>query len=130
MMPRDYHFKLRAMRMALGLTIKYVANRLKYCPTLLSKYENRKYAFSEVYDAQMQDLLEGCYTKLLNSRVGKKGQWYRRYVELKATLIEIQLYEEAGIKVPESIIEESRLKAVSYSTYLSKSHEKKEAESV
>lgn len=130
MMSRDYHFKLRAMRMALGLTIKDAAKHLKYSPSLLSQYENRRYACSDVYDAQMQDLLESCYTKLLNSRVGNKGMWYRRYIELKATLIEIQLYEEAGIKVPESIIEESRLKAVSYSTYLSKSHRKKEAESV
>lgn len=126
-MARDYHFRLRAIRMALGMSIREAGIRVGCSHALITQYEN-KYHIGRVYDLQLQDLLESGYDRLIKSRTDNKGVWYRKYIELMADLIEIRLYMEAGIKIPDSLLEESRLRAVSYSNTELKTRKKKDGE--
>lgn len=126
-MARDYHFRLRAIRMALGMSIKEAGIRVRCSHALITQYEN-KYHIGKVYDLQLQDLLERGYDRLIKSRTNNKGVWYRKYIELTADLIEIRLYMEAGVKIPDSLLEESRLRAVSYSNSELKTRKKKDGE--
>lgn len=114
-MPRDYHIYLKSIRLALGLTLKKAAKYIHYSNTTISLYENNLFKDRLVYDMQVQNLIEREYQNVIQSRCGNKGAWYRYYIELKAALIEIQLYEEAGIKLPESLFDEVKAKSAAFS---------------
>lgn len=104
-----FHYKMRALRLALGLTQEELGELCGVSHTYIGLYERG------VVDCE--DLENNVNTSLLRIRdkqIEKYGYWYDAYVELKTNLNLLDIWIENEGRAPIEIIQKSKESAAAF----------------
>ena len=102
-------YKMRAFRMALGLSQEEVGEMVGASNAMISLYERGLY--DSCYATKIQEALHA----VKKSKIEKYGYWYERYIECLTALNEVEVWSELEGHIPESVIRKAKDAAVIFS---------------
>ncbi len=102
------NYKMRALRLAVGLTQEELAALIGVSNCTVSLYERG--LIDTEYTQAISDALHGIKEKL----AARYGYWYGPYIELQAALNEITVWTELEGYVPAEVIKTAKDRTVAF----------------
>lgn len=104
------NYRMRALRKALGVTQEEVGAIIGVSNVIVSLYE-RGLIDGSGYDNVIYQALYSIRERM----VKKYGYWYNSYIDLKASVIEVEIWTDFEGHVPDSVIRTAKDCAVAFS---------------
>ena len=103
------NYKMRALRLALGLTQEEVGELIGCSNVVISLYERG------VTDSSFAHNIASTLYGVKQRMVDKNGYWYDCYIELQTALHEMQVWQDMQGYVPEHILKNAKTLAAAFS---------------
>lgn len=105
------NYKMKAMRLALGLTQDELGGLVGISGVVISLHERGLIdsSYATAIESKLQDVWE--------KKVAKYGYWYNYYLSLQSATNEIQIWLDAEGYVPDGVMNNAKACAVAFSNY-------------